>query len=92
MGRQTFGKNSEDNSHDTKQGKAVNMQLLASSTLHVTSDRKNTDILENITPGTLLYNLLPLTKQGFHLILVGPAVCDHHLLLHHSTHVTDECT
>jgi len=34
MGRQTFDKNSEDSSHDTKQGKAVNMNLLASPTLH----------------------------------------------------------
>jgi hypothetical protein len=92
MGRQTFDKNSESSSHDTKQGKAVNMNLLASPTLHVISDRKYTDLSENITPGTLLYNLLPLTGQGFHLTLVGPAVCDHHLLLHHSTHVTDECT
>jgi hypothetical protein len=29
MGRQTFGKNSEEGSHDTKQGKAVSMNLQA---------------------------------------------------------------
>jgi len=29
MGRQTFGKNSENSSHDTKQGKAVSMNLQA---------------------------------------------------------------
>jgi hypothetical protein len=49
MGIQTFGKNSEDSSHDLYQGIAIGMNLQALPTLHVISDRTKTALSENIT-------------------------------------------